>query len=118
MEAAVWDALRDAALEPGDIDLLVCAASGVSRIDLAEEEGMSRVFGSDVAMVANKATWGETLGASAAFSLAAGVGYLAGAIPVPLCRGELRRDIRTVLVSTMGYYGNVSVVIMKKVSAG
>jgi 3-oxoacyl-(acyl-carrier-protein) synthase len=118
VEAAVRAALLDAGLVPGRIDLVVCAASGVSRIDLAEEEGLSRVFGSQVATVAPKALWGETFGAASALALAASVGYVAGIPPAPICRGELDRPVEHVLVTAMGYYGNVSAVILRKVSAG
>jgi 3-oxoacyl-[acyl-carrier-protein] synthase II len=116
VERAVRAALLDASLASSEIDLVVCAESGVNLMDLAEEEGLARVFGSDVATVAAKGLWGETFGAAAALGMAASLVWLAGAKPAPLLRGELRRPVRTVLVTTMGYYGNVSVVIVKRAS--
>jgi 3-oxoacyl-[acyl-carrier-protein] synthase II len=122
VERAVRAALRDAALEPGDIDLVCSAESGVSRMDLIEEEGLSRVLGSELPVVATKALWGETFGAAAALSSAACLSFL-GKGPehaghaAPILRGSLTREVRSVLVMAMGYYGNVSAVILKKGSA-
>jgi 3-oxoacyl-(acyl-carrier-protein) synthase len=116
VERAVQAALLDAQLEPANIDLVICSESGVNRMDMAEEEGLARVFGSDVATIATKALWGETFGASAALSVAATLAWFSGVPPAPLLRGELRRPVRTALITAMGYYGNVSVVIVKKAS--
>ncbi|HEX5659227.1 MAG TPA: beta-ketoacyl synthase N-terminal-like domain-containing protein [Polyangiales bacterium] len=117
VERAVRSALRDAALDADAVDLVLCAESGVNLMDLAEEEGLARVFGSDLATIALKGLWGETFGAAAALGVAASLVWLAGVEPAPLLRGELRRPVRTVLVTAMGYYGNVSAVILKKASA-
>jgi len=114
VERAVRAALLDAGLTASSIDLVLCAESGVNRMDMAEEEGLARVLGSDVATLATKALWGETFGAAAALGMAASLAWFAGTAPRPLLRGELVRPVRTVLVMTMGYYGNVSVVIVKK----
>jgi 3-oxoacyl-(acyl-carrier-protein) synthase len=119
VERAVRAALRDASLTPADIDLVCSAESGVSRMDLAEEEGLSRVLGSDIPVVATKAMWGETFGAAAALSSAACLSFLGKGPadvgrPAPILRGSLTREVRSVLVMAMGYYGNVSAVILSK----
>jgi 3-oxoacyl-(acyl-carrier-protein) synthase len=114
VERAVRAALQDAALAPSEIDLVICAESGVNLMDLAEEDGLARVFGSELATIASKSLWGETFGAAAALSAAAALLWLNGVKPEPLLRGELRRPVRAVLVTAMGYYGNVSAVIVKK----
>jgi 3-oxoacyl-(acyl-carrier-protein) synthase len=119
VERAVRAALRDAGLEPHQIDLVCSAESGVSRMDLVEEEGLSRVLGSEVPIVATKGLWGETFGAAAALSGAACLSYL-GKGPgdvghaAPILRGSLEREVRHVLVMAMGYYGNVSAVIFAR----
>jgi 3-oxoacyl-[acyl-carrier-protein] synthase II len=114
VERAVRAALLDAGLAPADIDLVVSSESGVNRMDMAEEEGLARVLGSDVATLSTKAVWGETFGASASLSMAASLAWLGGVAPAPLLRGELARPVSTVLITAMGYYGNVSVVILRK----
>ena len=116
VERAVRAALVDAGLEPSAIDLVLCAESGVNRMDMAEEEGLARVLGSDVATVATKALWGETFGAAAALSMATTLSWFSGEQPAPLLRGELAREVSTALIMAMGYYGNVSVVIVRKAS--
>jgi 3-oxoacyl-(acyl-carrier-protein) synthase len=113
VERAVRAALCDAGLAPGDIDLVCSAESGVNRVDMAEEEGLARVLGGDVPTVFPKALWGETFGAAGALAMLAAVGWLSGVRPT-MVRGELAREVRTVLVTAMGYYGNVSVVILRK----
>jgi 3-oxoacyl-[acyl-carrier-protein] synthase II len=114
VERAVRAALRDAGLEAQDIDLVACAESGVNRIDMAEEEGLARALGSELPTVATKALWGETLGAAGTLSMAAGLAWLSGTTPAPLLRGALVRPVQTLLITALGYYGNVSVVIMRK----
>jgi 3-oxoacyl-(acyl-carrier-protein) synthase len=102
--------LRDADLAPSDIDLVCCAEGGVGRIDAAERAGLARVFGTQPPRVASKALWGETFGAACALSLAASLSWLAGTAPP----GAPAREIRHVLITAMGYYGNVSALVVRK----
>lgn len=114
VERAVRAALRDAELTPSDVDLVLSAESGVSRMDLIEQDGLSRVLGSDVPTIATKALWGETFGAASALSLAASLAWLDGVPPRPLLRGQVIRPVQTVLITAMGYYGNVSALIVSR----
>lgn len=114
VERAVRAALTDAGLSASDIDLVACAESGVNRIDMAEEEGLARVLGSEVPIVATKAVWGETLGAAPALSMAAALAWFGGVKPGPVLRGEPKRAPENVLVTALGYYGNVSAVVLNK----
>jgi 3-oxoacyl-(acyl-carrier-protein) synthase len=114
VERAVRAALHDAQLAPSEIDLVCSAESGVSRMDMVEEAGLCRVLGSELPTLATKALWGETFGAACALSLAACVAWFAGAPPGPLVRGSQTREIRHVLITAMGYYGNVSALIVRK----
>jgi 3-oxoacyl-(acyl-carrier-protein) synthase len=115
VERALHAALRDAGLAPSEIDLVCCAEGGVGRIDAAERAGLARVFGPDQPLVASKAIWGETFGAACALSLAATLAWLEGTAPpgAPQHRGPAR-EIRHVLITAMGYYGNVSALIVRK----
>jgi 3-oxoacyl-[acyl-carrier-protein] synthase II len=110
VERALHAALRDAGLAPSEIDLVCCAQGGVGRIDAAERAGLARVFGPDQPLVASKAIWGETFGAACALSLAATLAWLEGTAPP----GAPAREIRHVLITAMGYYGNVSALIVRK----
>jgi 3-oxoacyl-[acyl-carrier-protein] synthase II len=111
VERALHAALRDAQLAPADIDLLCTAEGGVGRIDAAERAGLARVFGQETARVAGKTIWGETFGAACALELAATLAWLDGAPPRT---GGLAGPIRHVLITAMGYYGNVSALIVRK----
>jgi hypothetical protein len=39
--------------------------------------------------------------------------YLAGAQPSPIVSGALKGSLRTIVLTSMGYYGNASAVVMK-----
>jgi 3-oxoacyl-[acyl-carrier-protein] synthase II len=110
VERALRAALNDAGLAPSEIDLVCSAEGGVGRIDAAERAGLERVFGTEPARVASKAIWGETFGAGCALSLAASLSWLAGTLPP----GGSVREIRHVLITAMGYYGNVSALVVRK----
>ncbi|MET0344334.1 MAG: beta-ketoacyl synthase N-terminal-like domain-containing protein [Polyangiales bacterium] len=110
---AIEAALADAGLAPGDVDLVLSAESGIAGFDRAEQAGIARVLGDDVATIAPKTLWGEAFGASAALSVAAATAWLAGA-PLPkLARGQLGSEARTLLITALGYYGNASALIVR-----
>lgn len=110
VERALRAALRDAGVAASEIDLVCCAEGGIGRIDAAERAGLARVFGPDQPRVASKALWGETFGAACALSLAATLAWLDGTPPP----GAPEREIRHVLITAMGYYGNVSALVVRK----
>jgi len=115
VERALRAALSDAALAPSEIDLICCAEGGVGRIDAAERAGLARVFGAEPLRVASKAIWGETFGAACALSTAATLAWLAGTPPPGSAqRGAPAREIRHVLITALGYYGNVSALIVRR----
>ena len=114
MERAIRGALVDAALEAKDVDLVVASVAGLARFDLAELDAIRAAVG-EAPVVAPKLALGETLGAGGALAMAASLAWLGGA-PVPaelVVRGELPRRVRSVIVTSMGYYGNASAVVMR-----
>ena len=119
---AIEQALDDAEVSVADVDLVIAARSGFDQMDQAEVEGLTQVFGGDVPAVALKQLHGETFGAAGAFGMAAAASYFAGAPAAPLTTeigGDLRRqDLRTVVIISIGYYGNVSAVVLQSPSAG
>ena len=46
-------------------------------------------------------------------AMAASLAWLGGATPSPVVRGTLPAKVRTVLVTSVGYYGNASAVVMR-----
>ena len=66
-----------------------------------------------VAVAAPKALFGETLGAGGAMGMAAAMAWMRGATPTPLVRGLPPARVRTALVTSMGFYGNASAVVMR-----
>lgn len=107
------EALAEAGLEPAEVDVVAAATSGVGPMDYAEREGLAAVFGERAALATPKALHGETFGAAGAFGLAAGLSWIGGAPVAPLVAGEAPTEVRTVLVSTIGYYGNASAVVLQ-----
>ena len=46
--------------------------------------------------------------------MAAALAWLLGATPQPVVGGQAPAKTRTVLVTSMGYYGNASAVVMRR----
>jgi len=117
MQRAVEDALADAGVEARAVDLVVSGLSGLRGFDDAELKALGRVLGEDTAVVAPKMGLGETLGAGGAIGMATAIALLRlspGPVAPPyLVRGGLRAAVRTVLVTSLGYYGNASALVMR-----
>jgi len=119
MERAIESALADAGVAASAVDLVVSGVAGLRHFDEAELRALARVFGEDVAVVAPKLGLGETLGAGGAMGMAAAIAYLGRAAdraPAYLVRGSLRtptQTVRTALVTSLGYYGNASALVMR-----
>ena len=98
-----------------------CVASGISglqRFDAAERRALEAVLGPDVCIVAPKAVFGETLGAGGGMGMAAALAWFQGSPPRPIIAGKARtgppRPPRIALVTSMGFYGNASAVVLRR----
>jgi 3-oxoacyl-(acyl-carrier-protein) synthase len=80
--------------------------------DDAELGAITNALG-DPCVAAPKALLGETLGAGGAMGMAAALAWLGGAAPTPIVRGALRDGVRTVLVTSLGFYGNASAAVLR-----
>jgi 3-oxoacyl-(acyl-carrier-protein) synthase len=107
-------ALRDAQLPASAIDLVCASTNGMAAFDRAELAAIDAELGKGVAVAAPKALYGETFGASGALSMVCALGWLAGAQVGPLIRGSAPSQLNHVLVLTVGFYGNVSAVIVER----
>ena len=115
MTRAITAALIDASVAANDVDLVVASVAGLARFDIEELAAIEAVLGS-APVVAPKLALGETLGAGGAMAMAASLAWLGGAA-VPnalLVRGTVPPAIRTVVVTSIGYYGNASAVVMRR----
>lgn len=111
---AIRLALDDAGIQPEDVDAVCASCSGLARYDAAELYALEQIFGTDKAIAAPKSMWGECFAATGALGMAAAVAWIdGGARPGPIIAGEQRETTRTVLVMAVGYYGNVSAVVIK-----
>ncbi len=113
---AMQGALTDAGIEPSDVDLVCSARSGLSQIDQPEQDGIERLLGADIPVVAPKTIIGETFGAAGAFAIAAVLAWFQGCGMPPLVSGRAPKALNTVLINTVGYYGNVSSVVLRRAS--
>lgn len=109
---AIQGALDDAGLAAGDVDVVCSSLGGLPPFDVAELAGIDEVFGDSIAVAAPKAIWGECFSGAAALGMASAVLWLEGAPVGPLFRGEVGRP-RAVVVASVGYYGNVSAVVLR-----
>jgi 3-oxoacyl-(acyl-carrier-protein) synthase len=107
-------ALRDAKLPASAVDLVCASTNGISVFDRAELAAIDSELGKSVAVAAPKALYGETFGASGALAMVCALGWLAGAKVGPLIRGSAPSQLNHVLVLTVGFYGNVSAVVVKR----
>lgn len=124
LERAIADALSDAGTSAAEVDLVVSGISGLRTFDQAELQATATAFGAGTCVVAPKRALGETLGASGAMGMVAALAYLGGderASPPHVVRGALRTasrmaarsGARTAVVTSLGYYGNASALVMR-----
>jgi 3-oxoacyl-(acyl-carrier-protein) synthase len=118
MERAIVNALSDAEIDANGVDVVASSVSGIHAFDTEELLAIQKVLGPDVTISAPKAIFGETLGAGGAMAMAAALAWMGGARPTPIVRGTPRADVRTVLVTSMGFYGNASAVVMRRPTRG
>ncbi len=110
---AVEGALRDADLAPSDIDVVASSLGGLPPFDSAELRGLTEVLGDATPIAAPKAIWGESFAGAGALAMASAVRWIEGERPGPRVRGEAPSEVRAVLVTAVGYYGNVSAVVIR-----
>lgn len=98
---ACKQALADANVDAKDVDLVASSISGIARFDDEERAALADVVPS-VEIRTPKDVFGETLGAGGAMGMAAALAWLA------------EPNVQHVLVTSIGYYGNASAVLMRK----
>jgi 3-oxoacyl-(acyl-carrier-protein) synthase len=102
LEVAIRDALADAQVERSAVDVVVSGVSGLRAFDEAELLAIRRSVREDVKVLTPKRALGETLGAGGAMGMLAAVWALSNG-----------HGPRTALVTSLGYYGNASAVVMR-----
>ncbi len=119
LERAIAEALADAGVSGGDVDLVVSGVSGLRAFDEAELAAAASAVGPETCVVAPKLAVGETLGAGGAMGMLAALAYFSGGgdgASGLVVRGSLRTSPRTALVTSLGYYGNASALVMRAAS--
>jgi 3-oxoacyl-(acyl-carrier-protein) synthase len=116
LERAIAEALADGGASPADVDVVVSGVSGLRVFDEAELVAIGRALGGDRCVLAPKLVLGETLGGGGTFGMLSALAVLREVPRAPMpyaVRGALRTAPRTALVTSMGYYGNASAVVMR-----
>lgn len=113
VERSIASALADAQVDPREVDAVFSGVSGLRVFDEAEMRGIARVVGDGPCIFAPKLALGETLGAGGAMAMLAAASLLGEGASSHVLRGALRGAPRTVLVTSMGYYGNASALVMR-----
>ena len=116
---AIRLALDDAGISAAQVDAVCSSCSGLARYDVAELHAIEQVLGSDVAVAAPKAMWGEAFAGAPAMGMAAAACWVSAdparrARVGPLVQGRVKDDTKVVVVTAVGYYGNVSAVVIKR----
>jgi 3-oxoacyl-(acyl-carrier-protein) synthase len=118
-ERAIAAALEDAGVDAASVEVVVSGISGSAPFDDAEMTAIDRTVGRDACVIAPKLAFGETFGAGGALAMLAALGVLRGDLRSYEVRGSLRgpaRTVRTALVTSVGYYGNASALVMRAAS--
>jgi 3-oxoacyl-(acyl-carrier-protein) synthase len=111
---AIRLALDDAGLPAERVDAVCASCSGLPRYDAAELYGIEQALGADVCVGVPKAIWGECFAGAGALGMAAAVAWIEGVTPAPRVSGTPRARTDVVVVTSVGYYGNVSAVVLKR----
>jgi 3-oxoacyl-(acyl-carrier-protein) synthase len=119
MERAIASAIVDAQISPKEIDVVASSISGLEAFDARELDAIARVLGPRARVAAPEALLGETLGAGGGMGMAAALAWFEGCPVTPVVHGEAPSEPpRTVLVTSMGFYGNASAVVVRRSSCG
>jgi 3-oxoacyl-(acyl-carrier-protein) synthase len=113
LQRAIAGALADAGIGRDEVDLVVSGCSGLRAFDEIELGAIGSAVGPEVCVAAPKQVLGETLGAGGAMGMLAAVTQICDGCGAPLVRGALRGAVRTAVVTSMGYYGNASALVMR-----
>jgi 3-oxoacyl-(acyl-carrier-protein) synthase len=126
LERAIANALADAGVAPEGVDAVVSGVSGLSRFDDAEFRAIQATLGHRVCVLAPKLVLGETLGAGGAMGMLVALALFREAASTQASgllrpvRGSLRGEgaaVRTAVVTSLGYYGNASALVMRAPSS-
>jgi 3-oxoacyl-(acyl-carrier-protein) synthase len=129
LETAIEGALADAGIAARDVDVVVSGVSGLRVFDEAELLAIERTMGKDATVVAPKLVLGETLGAGGAMGMLAAIAHMRAPAQArskdrtdssgrgrDWVRGPRCTGARTALVTSVGYYGNASALVMRAAS--
>jgi len=111
---AIQAALREANIDATRIDIVASGIRGLRQLDQAELEGIEAALGPDTPVAQPKRVHGETFGASGAFALAQTLGWFEGAPIGPLVRGTVPSRVQTAVITSVGFYGNVSALVIER----
>jgi 3-oxoacyl-[acyl-carrier-protein] synthase II len=134
VKLAMERALRDAEIEPGEVDYINAHATSTDLGDLAETQAIHRVFGErakTMAVSANKSMFGHALGAAGALEgICAVLTIHDSIIPPTINYGHVdpecdldcvpnvarRADVNVAMSNSFGFGGHNAVLIFKKFS--
>jgi 3-oxoacyl-[acyl-carrier-protein] synthase II len=110
---AIEEALRDAGLTAGDVDVVFTGLSWIPDLHESELFALSGML-PEVPRSAPKKRQGETLGASGAMALACACACFDGAPVREVIRGAVPAQVRVAVITAMGFYGNASALVVRR----
>lgn len=110
---AIDEALRDAGLSAGDVDVVFTGLSWLPEVHECERAALASAL-PGVAQSAPKKRQGETLGASGAMALACACACFEGAPVGDVIFGEAPAQVRVAVITAMGFYGNASALVVRR----
>jgi 3-oxoacyl-[acyl-carrier-protein] synthase II len=111
LERAIASVLAQAGVAASAVDLVLDSSSGLHAFDRAERAAIARAVGERAPVCSPKRLFGESFGASGALAVASALaafkGHRAAFVP------ESAAAPRTVLLTSLGYYGNAAAVLLR-----
>jgi 3-oxoacyl-[acyl-carrier-protein] synthase II len=112
-QLAIESALADANLQAKDIDAVAASLNGIALFDRAEMQALKATV-PNAAWAAPKKLYGDALGAGGSMGIATALAWLQGAPVLPCVHGTSPARCERVLVTSMGYYGNASALVLER----
>lgn len=114
VQRAIEVALRESGRSKDSVDVVVSSSAGMDHVDAPELEGIAAALGEGTPVLAPKRFVGETFGAAGGLGIAAALSWFSGTpMPASLRGKSLDRTPNCAVVVTVGFYGNVSAVVLE-----
>ena len=117
LTAAIHSACAQGGISLAEVDVVLGSMSGLTAFDRAENRVHSALFGNAVRVHAPKELFGESFGAAGALAVATALAWFKGKAPSFGDGATASQPMpRTILLTSLGYYGNAAALVLRRPS--